>query len=113
MNKKELKKIKSEQSKNFEVKSSLFGNLEQRKKRVKKLFKKQKRKTSFKRVVPGKKEKLAKQGRRTKWAPVWVILKKFGPGKRIHPSAITRYKRSWRHKKLHIRPLKIRPRHYG
>src|SRR3989338_5899185 len=73
----------------------------------------QKRKTSFKRVVFGKKEKLAKQARRTKWAPVWVILKKFGPGKRIHPSAITHVKRSWRHGKLNIRPKKMRPLHYG
>ena len=32
---KKIKKIKSEQSKNFEVKSSLFGNLEQRKKKSK------------------------------------------------------------------------------
>ena len=81
--------------------------------RLKKLFKNQKRKTSFRRVVPGKKEKLAKQARRTKWAPVWVILKKFGPGKKVHPSAITKYKRSWRHGKLHIRPKKMRPLHYG
>ena len=107
------KKVQKEQSESFKVKSSLFGNLEQRKKRIKKLFKKQKRKISFKRVVIGKKEKLAKQGRRTKWAPVWVILKKFGPGKRIHPSAITKYKRSWRRGKLDIGPRKIRPRHYG
>lgn len=81
--------------------------------RMKKLFKKQKRKTSFKKVFPGKKEKLAKQTRRTRWAPVWVVLKKFGPGKKIHPSAITKYKRSWRRGKLHIRPRKIRPVHYG
>ena len=35
-----------------------------------------------------KKEKLAKHGRRTKWAPVWVVLKRFGMGKKIHPSSI-------------------------
>ena len=111
MTDKKLKQTKVKQIKNSEEKSA--ENLWRNNKRIKKLFKKQKRKTSFKRVAPGKKEKLAKQGRRTKWAPVWVILKKFGPGKRIHPSAITKYKRSWRHKKLHIRPMKIRPRHYG
>ncbi|MDP2673113.1 MAG: hypothetical protein Q8O84_04845 [Nanoarchaeota archaeon] len=109
MTDKKSKQPKVEQIKNSEKKSS--ENL--RKRRIKKLFKKQKRKTSFKRVVPGKKEKLAKQTRRTKWAPVWVVLKKFGPGKRIHPSAITRYKRSWRRGKLHIRPRKMRPLHYG
>ena len=113
MAEKKLKKVNNEQSKIIEAKSFSAGNFEQRKRRIKKLIKKQKRKTSFKRVAPGKKEKLAKQGRRTKWAPVWVVLKKFGPGKRIHPSAITRYKRSWRKGKLHIRPRKSRPLHYG
>ena len=109
-NKKE--KIKS---KSIEVKSADYkiDNSAIKAKRLKKLFKNQKRKTSFRRVVPGKKEKLAKQARRTKWVPVWVILKKFGPGKKVHPSAITKYKRSWRHGKLHIRPKKMRPLHYG
>ena len=102
-------KIKSKQ----EQKSTDNNNSAIKAKRLKKLFKNQKRKTSFRRVVPGKKEKLAKQARRTKWAPVWVILKKFGPGKKVHPSAITKYKRSWRHGKLHIRPKKMRPLHYG
>ena len=60
-----------------------------------------------------KKTKLAKQGRRSKWAPVWVVLKKFGMGKRIHPSAITRHRRSWRRTKLHIKPRKIRKSHFG
>ena len=43
-----------------------------------------------------KKIKLGKHGKRTKWAPVWAVLRKFGPGKRVHPSAITRIRRSWR-----------------
>jgi len=60
-----------------------------------------------------KKEKLAKKNRQTKWAPVWVILKKFGAGKRIHPSSITRHRRSWRRTKLNIKPKKIRRSHYG
>jgi ribosomal protein L39E len=41
-------------------------------------------------------------GRQTKWTPFWVILKKFGIGKKIHPSATTRIKRHWRRNKLHI-----------
>ena len=47
-----------------------------------------------------KKIKLAKQNRKTKWAPFWVILKKFGIGKRVHPSRLTRVKRSWRRTKI-------------
>jgi len=61
----------------------------------------------------GKKEKLAKQGRRTKWAPVWIVLKKFGMGKRVHPSAITKHRRSWRRTKLHIKPGIRRKSHFG
>ncbi len=98
------KQKKAEKIKNSETKPA--ENFWKKRQRIKKLFKKEKRKISFKKVVLGKKEKLAKQGRRTKWAPVWVVLKKFGPGKRIHPSAITRYKRSWRRGKLHIKPKK-------
>ena len=60
-----------------------------------------------------KKEKLAKHGRRTKWAPVWVVLKKYGPGKRVHPSHTTRLRRSWRRTKLHIKPRKIKKSHLG
>lgn len=60
-----------------------------------------------------RKERLAKKGRQTKWAPVWVILKKFGAGKKIHPSAITRHRRSWRRTKLKIKPKIIRRSHYG
>ncbi len=60
-----------------------------------------------------KKAKLAVKARRTKWAPVWVVLKKFGAGKRIHPSSITKHRRSWRRTKLHIKPRKIRKSHLG
>ena len=60
-----------------------------------------------------KKSTLAKKARKSKWAPVWVVLKKFGMGKRIHPSAITRHRRSWRRTKLHIKPRKIRKTHLG
>ena len=41
-----------------------------------------------------KKIKLSKQGRRTKWAPFWTVIKKYGKGKRVHPSRMTRIKRS-------------------
>jgi len=60
-----------------------------------------------------KKAKLSKKGRQTKWAPVWAVLKKFGPGKRVHPSVMTRQKRSWRKTKLHIKPGKRRKSHFG
>ena len=60
-----------------------------------------------------KKAKLAKQARRTRWATVWAVLKKYGIGKRIHPSQLTRHKRSWRRTKLHIKPRKQRKSHYG
>ncbi len=62
---------------------------------------------------PLKKARLAKFGRRVKWAPVWVILRKFGMGKRIHPSAVTRHRRSWRRTKLHIKPRKEKKNHLG
>ena len=61
----------------------------------------------------GRKAKLAKAGRQTKWAPVWTVLRKFGKGKRVHPSAMTRYRRSWRRTKLHIKPRKQRKSHMG
>lgn len=60
-----------------------------------------------------KKEKLAKKGRQTKWAPVWAVLKKYGSGKKIHPSTMTVRRRSWRRTKLHIKPRKIRKSHFG
>ena len=60
-----------------------------------------------------KKAKLAVAGRKTKWAPVWAVLRKFGMGKRIHPSTITKHRRSWRRTKLHIKPRKQRKSHFG
>jgi len=60
-----------------------------------------------------KKVKLSKQGKRTKWAPFWVVLKKFGMGKKVHPSSITRVRRNWRQTKLKIKPRKVRKRHLG
>jgi|WetSurMetagenome_2_1015567.scaffolds.fasta_scaffold46731_4 ribosomal protein L39E len=60
-----------------------------------------------------KKATLAVKARQTKWAPVWVVMRKYGTGKRVHPSATTRYKRSWRRTKLHIKPRRIRKWHLG
>ncbi len=62
---------------------------------------------------PEKKIKLSKKARQTKWAPVWAVLRKYGMGKRIHPSRITKYRRSWRRTKLHIKPRKQRKSHFG
>jgi len=60
-----------------------------------------------------KKIKLSKMNRRTRWAPVWVILKKLGPGKRVHPSSITRTRRSWKRTKLKIKPRRQRKQQLG
>ena len=60
-----------------------------------------------------KKIKLMKAGKQTKWAPIWVVLKKYGTGKRVQPSAVTAYRRSWRRTKLHIKPRKQRKSHMG
>jgi len=62
---------------------------------------------------PQKKEKLAVKARQTKWAPVWAVLRKYGKGKRVHPSNMTRHKRSWRRTKLHIKPRRQRKSHIG
>lgn len=60
-----------------------------------------------------KKIKLTKANRRTRWAPVWAVLRKFGPGKRIHPSTITRNRRGWRRIKLKIKPRRQRKQQLG
>lgn len=60
-----------------------------------------------------KKAKLAKKGRQTKWAPVWAVLRKFGVGKKVHPSQITHVRRNWRRTKLKIKPRKARKSHFG
>ncbi|MEK6914329.1 MAG: hypothetical protein AABW83_01640 [Nanoarchaeota archaeon] len=60
-----------------------------------------------------KKNKLAKANKRTKWAPIWVVLKKYGRGKRIHPSAVTKIRRNWRTTKLRIKPRKVNKQHLG
>jgi len=55
-----------------------------------------------------KKRHLEKAGKHTKWAPFWAVLKKYGQGKRVHPSRITHVKRNWRIRKLKIKPRKMK-----
>ena len=57
--------------------------------------------------------KLAKAGKRTKWAPFWAVVKKYGQGKRVHPSQMTRVRRSWKRTKLRIKPRRMRKSHFG
>lgn len=58
------------------------------------------------RMRSSKKRHLAKAGKQTKWAPFWTVLKKYGKGKKVHPSAHTHVKRSWRVSSLKIKPRK-------
>lgn len=60
-----------------------------------------------------KKIKLAKKNELTKWAPFWVVVRKYGKGKRIHPSATTKQRRSWRYTKLKIKPRRMHKKHLG
>ena len=46
-----------------------------------------------------RKSRLIKEGRHTKWAPYWAVLKKFGKSRRVHPARITHIKRNWRRNK--------------
>ena len=46
-----------------------------------------------------KKRRLAKHGKQTRWAPIWIIPKIYKGLRRIHPSRHTRVKRSWRKNK--------------
>jgi len=62
---------------------------------------------------PQKKAKLAKKMRQTKWAPIWAVLKKYGTGKKVHPSAMTKHRRSWKRTKLHIKPRRQKKSHFG
>ena len=62
-----------------------------------------------------KKVKLAVHGRRTKWAPVWAVIRKYGIGsaKYHHVSEITKQKRHWRRVKLKIKPRRMKKKHLG
>ena len=60
-----------------------------------------------------KKIKLGMHTRRTKWAPFWAVLKKYGLRKRVHPSQITKQRRHWRRVKLKIKPRRTPNSHLG
>ena len=60
-----------------------------------------------------KKRQLDRAKRQTKWAPFWTVLKKFGKGKKIHPSRITHVKRSWSRTSLKIKPRKTAKKYLG
>jgi len=60
-----------------------------------------------------KKIKLAVQNRKTKWAPFWAVIRKFGLGHRAHPSQITQHRRHWRRTKLKIKPRRQKKQHLG
>jgi ribosomal protein L39E len=47
------------------------------------------------------KSRLIRANKTTKWAPVFAVLKKFGMGKKVHPSHLSQ-KRSWRRNKLKV-----------
>jgi len=46
-----------------------------------------------------RKKRLVKANRNARWAPVFAVFKKYGKGKRVHPSYLS-MKRSWRRQKL-------------
>jgi ribosomal protein L39E len=60
-----------------------------------------------------KKIKLAGANKLTKWAPFWAVLRKFGKGKRVHPSELTKHRRHWRSVKLKIKPRRTPNKHLG
>lgn len=44
----------------------------------------------------GRKIRLAKLNKRTRWAPFWTVPKIYGKSRRVHPGRHTIIKRSWR-----------------
>lgn len=60
-----------------------------------------------------KKVVLGVHNRRTKWAPFWAVMKKYGKGKRKHPSEMTAVRRHWRRTKLRIKPRTPKKVHLG
>ena len=60
-----------------------------------------------------KKRHLDKAQGQTKWAPFWAVLKKYGKGKKVHPSRITHVKRAWRKVNLKIKPRRMTKKHLG
>jgi len=45
---------------------------------------------------PNKKQRLAKLGTQTRWAPFWTVFKKYGKGRKVHPGRHTAVKRNWK-----------------
>ncbi len=66
-----------------------------------------------KKMASSKKRHLDKVGKQTKWAPFWTVLKKYGKGKKVHPSKHTHVKRNWRVRKLKFKPRTDRKQHLG
>jgi len=64
-------------------------------------------------MASSKKRHLDKAQRQTKWAPFWAVMKKYGKGKKVHPSRITHVKRSWSRQSLKIKPRKMRKANLG
>ena len=60
-----------------------------------------------------KKIKLSVQNRKTKWAPFWAVIRKFGMWKKKHPSELTIHRRHWRRTKLKIKPRRTPNSHLG
>ena len=110
------KKIKTEKKsveKKEKVKTEKIKKVKSQNLEIKKFVPKKVQHTKRQLAVEEKKAKLAVKGRQTKWAPVWVVRRKYGTGKRIHPSATTDVKRNWRRTKLKITPRRIRKWHMG
>lgn len=49
-----------------------------------------------------KKLRLAKRGRQTKWAPLWLSLRINKGVRRVHPARYTKVKRSWRKQRTKV-----------
>lgn len=60
-----------------------------------------------------KKVALGVHTRRTKWAPVWAVVRKHGKGKRVHPSQMTKIRRHWRRSKIKLKPRRTGKKHLG
>ena len=54
------------------------------------------------RIHVSKKKRLVKRAAQTKWAPFWTVPKKYGKGKKVHPSRHTKVKRNWRRTKTQL-----------
>ena len=44
----------------------------------------------------GKKNRLVKKGRQSRWAPFWTVTKIYGVGRKVHMGRHTVIKRSWK-----------------